>query len=91
MDETINANGINWNGFFSNLTSGDKTFLGFFFGMGLIYLGKLYFDNVGKAMEEGYDATITSTNNGSIRFTKGYAGIEEQGEDINANDDAETI
>ncbi|MBR6115081.1 MAG: hypothetical protein IKQ10_07820 [Oscillospiraceae bacterium] len=81
MDEMVNATGMNWAGLFSGMTSGDKTFLGFLGIMGLAYLGKLYFDSVDKAMEHGYDATITSTKNGSIRFTKGYAEIEEQTEE----------
>ena len=81
MDEMVNATGMNWAGLFSGMTSGDKTFLGFLGIMGLAYLGKLYFDSVDKAMEHGYDATITSTKNGGIRFTKGYAEIEEQTEE----------
>lgn len=99
MDEMINSNGMNWTGLFSGMTSSDKTFLCFLGIMGLAYLGKLYFDNVDKAMEHGYDATITSTKNGSIRFTRGAAEIEEQvGEkteeeavDANANDNEETV
>ena len=95
MDEWVNASGINWAGLFSGMTSGDKTFLGFLGIMGLTYLGKLYFDSVDKAMEYGYDATITSTKNGSIRFTRGYTEIKEQTEkeveDANANDNKETV
>jgi len=81
MDEMINPNGMNWAGLFSGMTSGDKTFLGFLGIMGLAYLGKLYFDSVDKAMEHGYDATITSTKNGSIRFTRGNTEIEEVAEE----------
>ena len=90
---------MNWDGLFSGMTSGDKTFLGFLSIMGLAYLGKLYFDSVDKAMEHGYDATITSTKNGSIRFTRENAKIkeaatEETGEGTgtdNGNDYEETV
>ena len=77
----VNATSMNWAGLFSGMTSGDKTFLGFLSIMGLAYLGKLYFDSVDKAMEHGYDATITSTKNGSIRFTRGNTEIEEVAEE----------
>lgn len=98
MDEMVNANGMNWTGLFSGMTSGDKTFLGFLGIMGLSYLGKLYFDSVDKAMERGYDATITSTKNGSIRFTRGNTESEAQTEEETekeadgsvANDNEET-
>ncbi len=99
MDEMINPNGMNWAGLFSGMTSGDKTFLGFLGIMGLSYLAKLYFDSVDKAMEHGYDATITSPKNGSLRFTRGNVEIEEAAEEetveeaeaSNANDREETI
>jgi len=91
MDEMVNPNGMNWVGLFSGMTSGDKTFLGFLGIMGLAYLGKLYYDSVDKAMEHGYDATITSTKNGSIRFTRGNGQIEGQTkENTSAGDSNDT-
>ena len=56
-------------------------------------------DSVDKAMEHGYDATITSPKNGSLRFTRGNAEIEEAAEEeteeeaeaSDANDLEETI
>ena len=50
-------------------------------------------------MEHGYDATITSPKNGSLRFTRGNAEIEEAAEEeteeeaeaSDANDLKETI
>ena len=77
----VNATSMNWAGLFSGMTSGDKTFLGFLSIMGLAYLGKLYFDSVDKAMEHGYDATITSTKDGSIRVTRWDTESEEPAEE----------
>ena len=87
MNEIVNPNGMNWAGLFSGMTSSDKAFLGFAGIMGLAYFGKLFFDSVDKAMEHGYDATITSTKNGSIRFTRGTVEIEEQVEAVGEKED----
>lgn len=95
MDEMVTPNGKNWAALFSGMTSGDKTFLGFLSIVGFAYLGKLYFDNVEKTMEHGYDASIISTKNGSIHFKRGATEAEEQvgeeAENANANDNEETV
>ena len=99
MDEMVNPNGMNWGGLFSGMTSGDKTFLGLVGFTGFMYLVKLVFDSVDKAMEHGYDATITSTNNGSISFThrneqagdQAQGKAEEETEYVNADYNDKTV
>ena len=82
MDQMVNQNGMNWGGLFSGMTSGDKAFLGLVGFTGFMYFVKLIFDSVDKAMEHGYDATIASTNSGSISFThrSAHAGDQAQGD-----------
>ncbi len=80
MDEMVNANGMNLVSVLSGMSSGDKAFLGLLGAMVVAYLGKLYFENVGKAMEHGYDVTITSSQNGSMRFSRGPKEIDGQEE-----------
>lgn len=62
---------------FSGMTSGDKAFFGFTTAMVVAFLGKLWFDNAGRAMEKGYDATFVSAKFGNMGFTKANESSNE--------------
>lgn len=86
MDEMVNVADMNWAGLFSEMTSSDKTFLGFLSIVGLSYLAKLVFDSVHDAMEYNYGATITATNIGNLRFSPKRA-VEDDYVDENIEND----
>lgn len=69
-DETAKTDNSTGAKFLSGLTAGDKSFVGAIFSVVLLYFVKRFFDSSDKAIDKGYDVTLSAKDYGGLKFTQ---------------------